>query len=121
MIAERTYKNYLQVMGITDEMLWDIMDMFPIVFENKNIDVKPSSIHGLGCFTKKKFKKNQKIGKISIGQQRTELGRFVNHSPIPNIYLHQNYFYASQPIPKGEELVIDYFKNIETLLDETIK
>jgi len=52
------------------------------------LTIKKSSIHGLGLFTTKDFKKNHRFGTIHIIHFdkviRTPMGGFINHSDEPN-------------------------------------
>ena len=52
------------------------------------------------------------------GNNKTELGRYINHSNVPNIYLKGNKFYALKKINKQEELLVNYFDNLKQLLNE---
>ena len=116
---ERTFKRYLTILGVTEEELYKVMDEHAVVFKHSNVRIGPSSIHGIGCFTATTFKQGEKIGDVWEGKNRTELGRFINHSSSPNIYLKQNSFYALKDLKINEEILTDYIINFQTLLNET--
>ena len=80
------------------------------------LTIKKSSIHGLGLFTTKDFKKNHRFGTIHIIHFdkviRTPLGGFINHSDKPNCVkkmFNNRYFLKTlRDIEKGEELTLSY-------------
>lgn len=118
---ERTYTNYLEVTGLTEDLIWKLMNKNPILYVNDNIEIRSSQIHGLGCFVKRGYRTNEKMGEVLVGDSRTELGRYVNHSPAPNVYLKENHFIAMRDIRCDEEVVVDYFSNLQTLIDAANK
>ena len=51
-----------------------------IVYRDR-FELKPSKIHGVGCFAKKDFSHDEPLGlAYTPGGARTELGRFTNHA-----------------------------------------
>ena len=117
---QHTYENYLKLLGITDEQLLSIMNEFDVVYVNTDILLKESIIEGIGSFTTRSYKPDEKIGKVMQGENKTELGRYVNHSCNPNIYLKQGWFIALKDIPPDTELIVNYHHNLETLKKEAV-
>mgnify|MGYP001143036824 CR=1 FL=1 len=105
---------------------------------NKSIEekilVKKSSIHGKGCFAKKKIRKGAYIGSYEgitvlddniyvLWVQQDHGGwhlidgkndlRFVNHSLTPNAEWDANKLYALRAIEEGEEITFHYGEDWE--------
>ena len=83
-----------------------------------------SDINGLGVFADRDFKEGESIGfSMLCGTYRTDLGRFVNHSEEGrNVYpvkTNQNdaAIIALRDIKKGEEILSDYYENLNCFLD----
>jgi quercetin dioxygenase-like cupin family protein len=75
--------------------------------------VAPSEIDGMGIFLRRAFKRTQVIGKARVDGKRTLLGRYVNHSPVPNAkYVVGEegdlYVIALRDLVPDEELLYDY-------------
>ena len=81
--------------------------------------IKDSPIHGLGVFAESDYEQNEIIGFARIGDKRTVLGRYTNHSKTPNaiIKFDNNGNYNLIAISKikgksggqsGEEITVDY-------------
>ncbi len=92
------------------------------------LELKKSSIHGLGLFATEDFKAGIFLGETHIWEQkrrefiRTPLGGFINHSEDPNCYINTNIHYHNgdqrelytiKPVYEGQELTVYY-----TLLQE---
>jgi SET domain-containing protein len=120
-IEERTYTNYLEVTGLTENIIWRLMNKNPTIYINNNIEVHSSQIHGLGCFAKRDYLPNEIIGEVLVDDKRTELGRYVNHSSTPNVYLKENHFHTIRNLKRDDEIVVDYFSNLQTLIDAANK
>ena len=95
----------------------------PIVDEkNKNYKVDKSDIDGLGVFSTKYFKKGDVIGYGRLGNTRTLVGRYANHSDINNA----NFYYiensedviliCEKDIYINEEILIDYRNHLGNIL-----
>lgn len=72
-----------------------------------------SRIEGSGLFTRIEIPAGAVIGPARIGEKRTPLGRFLNHSPWPNAAFRQRSngdleAVALCRIPAGAEIVNDY-------------
>ena len=117
---EETYENFLILLGLTEEEFIKEINRYSVVYTNRDIVLKESNIEGKGCFTTKEYKPEEKIGMVFYGNGRTELGRYVNHSSEPNIYLKQGWFIALKHIPPDTELVVNYHHNLETLKKEAV-
>ena len=92
------------------------------------LELKKSSIHGLGLFATEDFKAGIFLGETHIWEHkrrefiRTPLGGFINHSEDPNCYINTNIHYHNgdqrelytiKPVYEGQELTVYY-----TLLQE---
>ena len=117
---EETYENYIKILGFTEEEFIKEINRHSVVYTNRDIVLKESDIEGKGCFSTKGYKPEEKIGMVLYGNGRTELGRYVNHSSEPNIYLKQGWFIALEDIPPDTELVVNYHHNLETLKKEAV-
>ena len=115
---KQTYENFLVSLGLTEEEFIKEINRYSVVYSNRDIVLKESNIEGKGCFTTKKYKSEEKIGMILYGNGKTELGRYVNHSSTPNIYLKQGWFIALKDIPPNTELLVNYHHNLETIKKE---
>lgn len=80
--------------------------------EETYITIKPSKISCNGVFTTKEFKKDEYVGKGSLGLNRTLLTRFTNHSNKPNIKVSMDgddlIFKALIDLKLDSELLVDY-------------
>jgi len=113
------YSDYLSIAGYTEErFVKEIVNSHKVKHENKEIQLKKSPIHGIGCFTSKNYSKNSLIGRVLNGNYKTELGRYVNHSSKPNVYLKNNKFFALTNISAGDELLVNYISNLIILKKE---
>ncbi len=117
---KQTYENYIKILGFTEEEFIKEINKHCVVYTNRDIILKESNIEGKGCFSTRKYKPDEKIGMVFYGNGRTELGRYVNHSSKPNIYLKQGWFIALKHIPPDTELVVNYHHNLETLKKEAV-
>lgn len=112
----QTYEDYLNIIGYTeDRFIKEVVNSHEVKHQNKEIQLKKSPIHGVGCFTTKNYSKNSLIGKVLNNNYKTELGRYVNHSSDPNVYLKDNKFFALKNIKENTELLVNYITNLKTL------
>ena len=113
--AQIDYGLFLHQLGITDadvakiaQIESDLIDM-P---EGFSVELKPSSIHGLGLFATKDFEAGGTVCPGRLDGKRTPGGRFINHSSNSNIrpeLVGDNIFaVASRKISAGDELLVDY-------------
>jgi len=113
--AQIDYGLFLHQLGITDadvakiaQIESDLIDMPEGFF----VELKPSSIHGLGLFATKDFEAGDTVCPGRLDGKRTPGGRFINHSLNGNIrpeLVGDNIFaVASRKITAGDELLVDY-------------
>ena len=113
--ARVDYGLFLHQLGIADadvakiaQIESDLIDMPEGVF----VELKPSSIHGLGLFATKDFETGETVCPGRLDGKRTPGGRFINHSQNSNIQpelVGDNIFaVASRKINAGDELLVDY-------------
>jgi hypothetical protein len=113
--ARVDYGLFLHQLGITDadvakiaQIESDLIDMPKEFF----VELKPSSIHGLGLFATKDFEAGKTVCPGRLDGKRTPGGRFINHSSNGNIrpeLVGDNIFaVASRKINAGDELLVDY-------------
>lgn len=94
---------------------------------NPYIEIETSEIEGLGIFVTKDFEEGDVLGNSRIDDNRTELGRYTNHSSSPNAscLVKDNLiqFIANRPIKSGEEITVHYIEAGEAAreLDEKNK
>jgi len=107
-----------------------------IIKEQPSYEFKNSSVHGMGTFTNRDIKINERVALYYFNllrededapeYQRTDFCRLTNHSRHkPNVELKESSdgnFYANttKDIAKGEEIFIDYFKVFE-IINPTLK
>jgi hypothetical protein len=76
------------------------------------LKIKPSTIHGKGVFSTKKFAKGETISIGRKGIIRTLAGRYTNHSPFSNaVFMKKKnniILKATKKIKAGEEITVDY-------------
>ena len=83
------------------------------------LTIKPSSVEGLGLFTKEPVKKSTNLGISHVfdkfwenGYIRTPLGGFINHSSTPNCRTSKEgrylYIYTITDIEEDIELTLTY-------------
>lgn len=91
-----------------------------MILKKYKTDISP--IAGKGIFAKKDIPKDNTIGLAIIKKRNTgipnkdykrkKLGKYVNHSPKPNLKLKKKinkiYYISKKKIKKGEELTINY-------------
>lgn len=124
------YGMFLKAVGMTDlevqlQMNTNVIintTMYQSVFR---LDQSLIPGAGLGVFTKRSFEKGEFLGIAVKVQLKTMLGRFVNHSSIPNIEFNLRYdcpglvyAFALRYINKNEELLVNYLDNYRKLKGE---
>jgi len=118
-IFAKSYDEYefckmVNDLGFTERQVRAIsentMDMIDIDIEG--VVVKDSDIEGQGIFTTRDFGEMEFIGTARIGDKRTKIGRYTNHSFNPNArsYILEDkiLFVATKNIGSDEEITIDY-------------
>ena len=80
-------------------------DGFSVVF-------MPSVIEGTGVFAMQPFASGELIAPARIGDKRTPVGRFTNHSSAPNAKMQRDgeriNAVALRDIQEGEEITVNY-------------
>ena len=109
------YAKFLAQIGMTQERMDSIVknetDLIPMP-SGIDLELKPSRRHGMGLFTTRAFAKDEVICPGRINGHRTPAGRFINHSPEPNVkpvkIEDDIHALAMRYIGIGEELLVDY-------------
>jgi len=113
--AKIDYGAFLHQMGMTqDEMdaivqiKSDLMPMPAGVFT----ELRDSPIHGSGLFATRDFEVGEVVCPGRLDGKRTPAGRFINHSPNPNVEPKKDgddiFAVAMRKVLAGDELLVDY-------------
>jgi hypothetical protein len=113
--AKIDYGAFLYQMGMSQDEMdkivhieYDLMEMPNGVFA----ELRESPIHGKGLFATKDFEAGEVVCPGRLDGKRTPAGRFINHSPSPNIVPKKVgddiYAIAARKIHTGDELLVDY-------------
>jgi len=113
--AKIDYGAFLYQMGMSQDEMdkivhieYDLMEMPNGVFA----ELRESPIHGKGLFAAKNFEAGEVVCPGRLDGKRTPAGRFINHSPNPNITPKKVgddiYAIAARKIHAGDELLVDY-------------
>lgn len=113
--AQIDYGLFLHQLGTTDTEILKIVHIESDLIDMPDgffVEIKPSSIHGLGLFATKNFEIGETVCPGRLDGKRTPGGRFINHSQNSNIrpeLVGDNIFaVASRKINAGDELLVDY-------------
>ncbi|SRR6266436_7948501 len=109
------YHLFLEQLGISqasmDMVVSDEADLMPMP-PGYDVEVRPSQVHGKGLFALRVFEAGDTICPGRLDGKRTPAGRFINHSPEPNVIpllVGANiYAVAARGIQVNEELLTDY-------------
>lgn len=115
-VARWDYNNFLIDFKLTEEMIQpfvqNIHDQIPMPEEYNYFELKDSDIHGTGLFITKDIEKTELVFPARLGLYRTPAGRYINHSPTPNVIFklidNDLFVYAIKDIKSGEEITVDY-------------
>jgi hypothetical protein len=113
-VERQDYAAFLDEYGLTDYVVRQISEHDGDLFfaDLPSVRMQKSAIEGNGMFACEQIHKDARIGPARIFGFRTPLGRFVNHSPTPNIRFERMtdglMVIATENINKGEELTVDY-------------
>ena len=111
------YANFVREMGLDESVVKQIVentdDMIDTPLEFLDIQLGDSKIDGKGMFSKVDIKEGGLIAPARLGDKRTQAGRYINHSPFPNVefILNDNndlMVFSIKEINKGEEITVDY-------------
>lgn len=114
--ARKDFENVLEESGFTaDQARHETEieeDRIDIDLDEIGLSIRTSPIEGVGVFVVNNIGKDELIGPARMDGMRTQLGRYINHSPIPNAVIRQVhddlYVVALSGIIAGEEITIDY-------------
>ena len=120
-IIQNDYSKFIQEYGFTEDQVQHIVqnetDFISHPQSMEFLKIQSSTIHGSGIFTINDIPENSVIGFSRIDKKRTELGRYINHSPFPNarfVAVSPDYKYSNlkvvtnRYISINEEITIDY-------------
>ena len=108
-LAKSSYLEFLTKFNLTDETIKNESESESYKeIENGTFYVSGSSIHGKGVFASKRFTAGEIIGPMVKEGNKTQLGRFVNHSGYPNTNYMGDDMMVTRSIDAGQELTIAY-------------
>jgi hypothetical protein len=116
-LARDDYQRFLTEYGLTQELVTALVeneaDRIALPASIRCIEFRNSVIDGKGAFATMTIDVAERFAPARIGDKRTAVGRFVNHSPCPNIEFVPAMdggldARALRVIRAGEELTIDY-------------
>jgi len=85
------YAAFLNEYGLTQEVVTHLVenqsDQIPMPAGVDSLERLASPIHGDGMFARRDFAEGELIAPARIGDKRTPVGRYLNHSGIPNCRL----------------------------------
>lgn len=88
----------------------DESDIIPLPWGD--VKFSPSPIHGQGVFAVRGFGNNDPVVPLTLNGRRTPAGRYLNHSPKPNLGIVKSdnniIGIANCAIAAGDELTVDY-------------
>lgn len=125
-LFETNYSEFellCEELGYTPEQVREISentgDMISI--DNDGVYIADSDIEGKGVFATKDYKAGETVGVSRIQFDRTELGRYTNHSFKNNakcVVMNKSIFFvANREIKKDEEITVDYREAREKALE----
>ena len=113
--ARIDYGLFLHQLGTTDSKLNEIVRIDSDLIDMPDgwaVELKPSTIHGMGLFAMRDFKAGETVCPGRLDGKRTPGGRFINHSLNGNIQPEMVgddiFALASRKINAGDELLVDY-------------
>ena len=109
---EKDYQDYQLLkkeLGMSEE---DIQKFVNLDNVDMNFDcgvyLGESKLHGTGVFAKEAFLEYEDISPAMVGDKRTVLGRFTNHSVNPNSSPKGDMLIATRYIQQDEEITVNY-------------
>lgn len=117
-----SYREVIERLGFTEEQVQSMVDVENVIYNHGWYGFKKdkSDIHGEGMFASIAFEPGVVIGQFRVGNKRTVLGRYTNHSATPNAKVcfgqatKDMFLVAIKPIKgcmggqNGDEITIDY-------------
>ena len=112
-ISQVDYRSLVKELGMTEEVATAISapvdDLELLDLASLGLRVAPSCIDGLGLFALRSFESGEMISAaITTEGRRTQLGRYVNHSPINNAVLTSEGTLVAIRRIESEEITRDY-------------
>ncbi len=120
--SNRTFEDAGHFLGFSpeeiDAMSQNQADQIDFPLWPSLIRINRSSVHGLGVFASRCIDKSTVIAPARIHGKRTPVGRYCNHSGVPNgqMEVQKNgdiYLVASENIDAGSEIFNDYYLSFE--------
>lgn len=117
MDQQTDYDRFLVEIGMQPDQAQRIVenesDQQPMPAGFEHVQIKASEIHGQGTFTAKAVDKGAALGPARMGEMRTPIGRYANHSSQPNMKYVAGEggsieAIALRHIAADEELTVDY-------------
>ncbi len=110
------YERFLREVGLTEAQVQASMracgDVVPLPDGESRFRLALSAIHGLGVFATVDIRAGDTLGPCRLGLRKTILGRYINHSPRPNVAFQINGdgmdAVALEAIRSDAELTVDY-------------
>ncbi len=119
-LAKKSYLQFLSEFNLTDEIIKNDSETEPYkAITSNTFYVSESNIDGQGVFASKPFSAGEIIGPMVQAGNKTQLGRFVNHSGYPNTYYMGPNMMAIRAIDVGQELTIAYNLSERVLCQES--
>ena len=113
-MAKNDHDLFLHEFGISDDLERAVMSYTGDLdlTEIDGVRLGSSEIHGEGTFATKHFKSPYCVGHSILRNQRTILGRYMNHSPEPNcipvMASDGILVVVINDVCEGDELLINY-------------
>lgn len=120
LVSGRSFQDAISILGFSESELTEISenetDMVSLNISYDKFEIKDSVIHNKGIFAKKVIKSGEAVGLARIGDKRTVIGKYSNHSGTPNSKMVKCEngdieLVAIKDIQIDEEITSDYFFN----------
>jgi len=111
------YDNFVEELGLDENVIKQVVenenDLIDVPLEFLDISLGESGIDGIGMFAKVDIEGGKLIAAARLGDKRTQAGRYINHSPYPNVKFILNssndlMVVSIREIIKGDEITVDY-------------
>jgi len=113
--ARVDYDKFLHQIGMTDKMVMSIAGITSDLVNMPDgfaVELRDSLIHGKGLFATENFDIGDIVCPGRLNGNRTPGGRYINHSPFPNVMPVLEgadiYAVALKSIESGDEILVDY-------------
>jgi hypothetical protein len=108
-LAKKSYLEFLTEFNLKDEAIRYDSENEPYKeIDSDEFYISESKIDGTGVFASRRFVAGEIIGPMAQEGNKTQLGRFVNHSGYPNTNYMGSNIMATRAIDAGQELTISY-------------